>query len=80
MVASIISNSGGHVSWCSIFSNGGHAGWPARSSDITFKVDSKRMIQANVGSYLPSDFRDLFIKVYKFSIFSNGGGHMFDSG
>ena len=38
------------------------------------------MIQANVGSNLPSDFRDLYIKVYKFSNFSNGGGHMFDSG
>lgn len=47
-----------------------------RLADITFKVDSKRMIQAKVGSNVPSDF----IKVYKFSIFSNGDGHMFDGG
>ena len=54
------------LSLCSIYSNGGHVGWSAGSSDITFKADPLRMIQAKFRLNWPSGFRgeDLFIKVY----------------
>jgi hypothetical protein len=41
----------------SIFSNGGHLGWRAWLSDITFKGNSLRMIQAKFGLNWPSGFR-----------------------
>jgi hypothetical protein len=41
----------------SIFSNGGHLGWRAWLSDITFKGNPLRMIQAKFGLNWPSDFR-----------------------
>ena len=41
----------------SIFSNGGHLGWRAWLSDITFKENSLRMIQAKFGLNWPSGFR-----------------------
>ena len=41
----------------SIFSNGGHLGWRARLSDITFKGNPLRMIQAKFGLNWPSGFR-----------------------
>jgi len=41
----------------SIFSNGGHLGWRAWLSDITFKGNPLRMIQAKFGSNWPSGFR-----------------------
>ena len=42
---------------CSIFSNSGHVGWSARSSDITCKGNPLRMIQAKFGLNWPSGFR-----------------------
>jgi hypothetical protein len=41
----------------SIFSNGGHLGWRAWLSDITFKGNPLRMIQAKFGLNWPSGFR-----------------------
>ena len=41
----------------SIFSNGGHLGWRAWLSNITFKGNSLRMIQAKFGLNWPSGFR-----------------------
>ena len=40
-----------------IFSNGGHLGWKAWLSDITFKGNPLRMIQAKFGLNWPSGFR-----------------------
>jgi hypothetical protein len=39
------------------FSNGDHPGWRAWLSDITFKGNSLRMIQAKFGLNWPSGFR-----------------------
>ena len=41
----------------SIFSNGGHIEWKAWLSDITFKGNPLRMIQAKFGLNWPSGFR-----------------------
>jgi hypothetical protein len=41
----------------SIFSNGSHLGWRAWLSDITFKGNPLRMIQAKFGLNWPSGFR-----------------------
>jgi hypothetical protein len=41
----------------SIFSNSGYLGWRARLSDITFKGNPQRMIQAKFGLNWPSGFR-----------------------
>jgi hypothetical protein len=41
----------------SIFSNGGQLGWRAWLSDITFKGNTLRMIQAKFGLNWPSGFR-----------------------
>jgi hypothetical protein len=41
----------------SIFSNGGHLGWRAWLSDISFKGNLLRMIQAKFGLNWPSGFR-----------------------
>ena len=41
----------------SIFSNGGHLGWRAWQSDINFKGNPLRMIQAKFGLSWPSGFR-----------------------
>ena len=41
----------------SIFSNGSHLGWMAWLSNITFKGNPLRMIQAKFGLNWPSDFR-----------------------
>jgi hypothetical protein len=50
----------------SIFSNGGHLGWRAWLSDITFKGNPLRMIQAKFGLNWPSGFRgEDFEKVYR---------------
>ena len=40
-----------------IFSNGGHFGWRAWLSDINFKGNPLRMIQAKFGLNWPSGFR-----------------------
>ena len=40
-----------------IFSNGSHLGWRAWLSDITFKGNPLRMIQAKFGLNWPSGFR-----------------------
>ena len=42
---------------CSIYRHGGHDGWSAGSSDITFKGNPLRMIQAKFGLNWPSGFR-----------------------
>jgi hypothetical protein len=42
---------------CSIYRHGGHDGWLAGSSDITFKGNPLRMIQAKFGLNWPSGFR-----------------------
>jgi hypothetical protein len=42
---------------CSIYRHGGHIGWSAGSSDITFKGNPVRMIQAKFGLNWPSGFR-----------------------
>ena len=42
---------------CSIYRHGGHDGWSAGSSDITFKGKPLRMIQAKLGLNWPSGFR-----------------------
>ena len=42
---------------CSIYRHGGHDGWSAGSSDITFKGNLLRMIQAKFGLNWPSGFR-----------------------
>jgi hypothetical protein len=41
----------------SIFSNGDHLGWRVWLSDITFKGNPLRMIQAKFGLNSPSGFR-----------------------
>jgi hypothetical protein len=41
----------------SIFCNSGHLGWRAWLSDITFKGNHVRMIQAKFGLNWPSGFR-----------------------
>jgi hypothetical protein len=41
----------------SIFSNGGHLGWRAQLSDIIFKGNPLRMIQAKFDLNWPSGFR-----------------------
>ena len=46
----------------SIFSNGGHLGWRAWLSDITFKGNPLRMIQAKFGLNWPSGLREDFWK------------------
>jgi hypothetical protein len=40
-----------------IFINGGHLGWRAQLSDIIFKGNPLRMIQAKFGLNWPSGFR-----------------------
>jgi hypothetical protein len=46
-----------------IFSNGGHLGWKAWLSDISFKGNPLRMIQAKFGLNWPSGFiREDFFK------------------
>jgi hypothetical protein len=42
---------------CSIYRHGGHDGWSAGSSDISFKGNPLRMIQAKFGLNWPSGFR-----------------------
>ena len=42
---------------CSIYRHGGHDGWSAGSSDITFKGNPLRMIQVKFGLNWPSGFR-----------------------
>jgi hypothetical protein len=42
---------------CSIYRHGSHDGWSAGSSDITFKGNPIRMIQAKFGLNWPSGFR-----------------------
>ena len=42
---------------CSIYRHGGHDGWSAGSSDITFKGNPLRMIQAKFGLNWPSGLR-----------------------
>ena len=42
---------------CSIYRHGGHDGWLTGSSDITFKGNPLRMIQATFGLNWPSGFR-----------------------
>jgi hypothetical protein len=49
----------------SIFSNGGHLGWRAWLSDITFQGNLLRMIQAKFGLNWSSGFREDFLKVYR---------------
>jgi hypothetical protein len=44
---------------CSIYRHGGHDGWSAGSSNITFPL---RMIQAKFGLNWPSGFREDFLK------------------
>ena len=44
----------------SIFSNGGHLGWRVWLSDISFKGNPIRMIQAKFGLNWPIDFREDF--------------------
>ena len=41
----------------SIYRHGGHDGWSAGSSDISFKGNPLRMIQAKFGLNWPSGFR-----------------------
>jgi hypothetical protein len=41
---------------CSIYRYGGHDGWSTGSSDITFKGNPLRMIQARFGLNWPSGF------------------------
>jgi hypothetical protein len=43
---------------CSIYRHGGHDGWSAGSSDISFKGNPLRMIQAKFGLNWPSGFRE----------------------
>ena len=43
---------------CSIYRHGGHDGWSSGSSDISFKGNPLRMIQANFGLNWPIGFRD----------------------
>ena len=48
---------------CFIYRHGGHDGWSAGSSDIAFKGNPLRMIQAKFGLNWPSGFRgEDFIK------------------
>ena len=47
---------------CSIYRHGGHDGWSAGSSDITFKGKPLRTIQAKFGLNWPSGFREDFLK------------------
>ena len=49
---------------CSIYRYGGHDGWSAGSSDITFKGNPPRMIQAKFGLNWPSGFRRRFFKQF----------------
>ena len=42
---------------CSIYKHGGHDGWSAGSSDITFKGNPLRVIQDKFGLNWPSGFR-----------------------
>ena len=42
---------------CSIYRHGGHDGWSAGSSDISFKRNPLRMIQVKVSLNWPSGFR-----------------------
>jgi hypothetical protein len=42
---------------CSIYRHGGHDGWSAGSSEITFKGNTLRMIQAKFGLNWSSGFR-----------------------
>ena len=50
---------------CSIYRHGGHDGWLAGSSDITFKGNPLRMMQAKFGLNWPSGFKgEVFEKVY----------------
>jgi hypothetical protein len=42
---------------CSIYRHGSHDGWSAGSSDISFKGNPLRMIQAKFGLNRPSGFR-----------------------
>jgi hypothetical protein len=42
---------------CSIYRHGGHDGWSAGSSDISFKGNPLRMIQTKFGLNWPSGFR-----------------------
>ena len=42
---------------CSIYRHGGHDGWSAGSSDITFKGNPLWMIQDKFGLNWPSGFR-----------------------
>ena len=42
---------------CFIYRHGGHDGWSAGSSDICFKGNPLRMIQAKSGLNWPSGFR-----------------------
>jgi hypothetical protein len=42
---------------CSIYRHGGHDGWSAGSSDITFKENPQRVIQDKFGLNWPSGFR-----------------------
>ena len=42
---------------CSIYRHGDHDGWSAGSSDITFKGNPLRMIQAKISLNWPSGFR-----------------------
>ena len=55
----------GFFSLCSIYRHGGHDGWSAGSSDITFKGNPLRMIQAKFGLNGPSGFRgEEFLKEF----------------
>jgi hypothetical protein len=50
---------------CSIYRHGGHDGWSAGSSDITFKGNPLRMIQAKFGLKLAQWFqRRRFLKKF----------------
>jgi hypothetical protein len=46
---------------CSIYRHGGHDGWSAGSSDITFKGNLLRTIQAKFGLNWPSGFRGEYV-------------------
>jgi hypothetical protein len=46
----------------SIFSNGSHLGWRAWLSDITFKGNPLRMIQAKFGLNSKKSFNNLFVR------------------
>ena len=58
---------------CSIYRHGGHDGWSAGSSDIIFKGNPLRMIQAKFGLNWPCGFGgEFFLK----SLQTNDGGQV----